>query len=62
MTSDRQAGATLASSEGETFAVGPSLKHDSGKGWFLTAKWQKEVTPDNRAQGNAVWLKAVFPL
>lgn len=62
MTSDRQAGATVANSKGESFAIGPSMKYDSGKGWFFTLKWQKEIKADNRAQGNALWLKAVFPL
>jgi hypothetical protein len=61
-TSDRQAGATLANSKGKTFAIGPTVKYDSGKGWFATLKWQKETTSENRAQGNAVWLKVVFPL
>ena len=61
VTSDKQAGGVVADSKGETFAIGPSVKYDSGKGWFLTAKWQKEVKSDNRAQGNALWLKAAFP-
>lgn len=62
MTSDRQNGATLQNSKGETFAIGPSVKYDSGKGWFVTLKWQKETVSENRAQGNAFWLKAVFPI
>ena len=62
VSSDRQAGTTLANSKGKAFAIGPALKYDSGKGWFATLKWQKEVLTENRAQGNAVWLKAVFPL
>lgn len=43
-------------------AIGPNLKYDSGKGWFLTAKYQFEGNVKNGAQGNALWLKAVFPL
>ena len=31
-------------------------------GWFASLKWQKEVVAQNRPEGNAVWLKAVFPL
>jgi hypothetical protein len=61
-TPDRQAGADLANSKGKAFAIGPTLKYDSGKGWFATLKWQKEVRSENRAQGNALWLKTVFPL
>ncbi len=62
MTADKLAGATVADSKGESFAIGPSMKYDSGKGWFFTLKWQKEVKSDNRAQGDAFWRKAVFPL
>ena len=43
-------------------AIGPNVKYDSGKGWFVTAKWQKEVEVENGAQGDALWIKAVFPL
>ena len=62
VTEDKQAGATVADSKGKAMAIGPSVKYDSGKGWFVTAKWQKEMNVDNRAQGNALWVKAVFPL
>ena len=48
--------------KGRAFAIGPSVKYDSGKGWFVTAKWQKELAVRNRPEGSAVWLKAVFPL
>jgi len=61
-TADRLAGAHVANSKGKTFAIGPSLKYDSGNGWFATVKWQKETSSENRAQGNALWIKAVFPL
>lgn len=61
-TDDRQAGADLASGRGRAVAIGPSVKYDSGNGWFVTAKWQKEMAVRNRAAGSAVWLKAVFPL
>lgn len=59
---DQQNNADLANSKGRALAVGPSLKYDSRKGWFLAAKWQKEMAVENRAQGSAIWLKAVFPL
>ena len=62
VTSDKQSGATVPDNKGKTFAIGPSVRYDSGKGWFITLKWQKEITSENRAQGNAFWLKAVFPL
>jgi hypothetical protein len=62
ISDDRQSGATAANNKGRAFAIGPSLKYDSGKGWFVTAKFQKETAVRNRAQGEAFWLKAVFPL
>lgn len=61
-TSDQKNGADLADSKGRAFAIGPSVKYDSGKGWFVTAKWQKEMAVRNRPQGDALWIKAVFPL
>lgn len=47
---------------GRAFAVGPNIKYDSGKGWFVSVKWQKEMAVRNRPQGSAFWVKAVFPL
>lgn len=61
MTADKQNGQTIAGSKGRALAIGPSVKYDSGKGWFVTAKWQQEMSVRNRAQGHALWLKAVFP-
>ena len=43
-----QAGATLPDSKGRAFAIGPSLKYDNAKGWFITAKWQREMSVRNR--------------
>lgn len=59
---DSSAGATVPGSKGRAFAIGPSLRYDSGKGWFFTAKFQDESQVRNRADGRALWLKAVFPL
>ncbi|MFD2379032.1 transporter [Ottowia pentelensis] len=59
---DRQAGVSLADSKTSGMAIGPSLKYDGGKGWFMTAKWQFERNVKNGTQGNALWIKAVFPL
>ena len=61
MTDDNVAGVDVANSRGKAMAIGPSVKYDSGQGWFVTAKWQKETGVENRAQGRALWLKAVFP-
>ncbi|SPC12417.1 SphA family protein [Cupriavidus oxalaticus] len=62
ITDDKQDGQTLPGRRGQAFAIGPSVKYDSGKGWFLTLKWQKEFAVENRAAGDAFWLKAAFPL
>ena len=61
---DTQGGAQVGpdGNRGRSFSVGPSIKYDSGKGWFVTAKWQQESGVRNKAAGNAVWIKAVFPL
>ncbi len=61
-TDDKQGGATVAHNKGRAFAIGPSVKYDSGKGWFVTLKYQQELGVRNRAEGQAFWLKAVFPL
>ncbi|NOV23953.1 hypothetical protein E5S69_10540 [Cupriavidus necator] len=61
-TDDRQGGATVANNKGRAFAIGPSVKYDSGKGWFVTLKYQQELGVRNRAEGQALWLKAVLPL
>ena len=60
-TDDKQAGATVADNKGRAFAIGPSIKYDSGKGWFVTLKYQTETGVRNRAAGEALWLKAVHP-
>lgn len=60
-TDDTQNGNTVANNKGAAFAVGPSIKYDSGKGWFVTAKFQQESGVVNRAEGQAFWLKAVMP-
>lgn len=61
VTDDKLAGATVDNNKGRAIAIGPSVKYDSGRGWFLTAKYQTEVSVRNRADGEAFWLKAVFP-
>ena len=62
LTNDSQAGVSLGNSKGAAFAVGPSLKYDNGKGWFITAKWQREMSVRNRPEGSALWIKTILPL
>lgn len=61
LTGDSGAGAK-GDNKYRGLAIGPNLKYDSGKGWFVTAKWQKETQVENGVQGDALWIKAVFPL
>ncbi len=61
LNDDKLNGATVSNNKGRAFAIGPSIKYDSGKGWFVTAKYQTETSVRNRAEGSAFWLKAVVP-
>ena len=61
ITNDKQGGASIHGNKGRALAIGPSIKYDSGKGWFVTAKYQMETEVRNRAQGKAFWVKAVIP-
>lgn len=60
-TDDRQQGERIENNKGRAFAIGPSIKYASSKGWFLTAKWQQESKVQNRAKGDAYWLKLTVP-
>ncbi|WP_137176099.1 transporter [Massilia sp. HP4] len=51
-----------AAGRARAFAIGPALKYDSGKGWFLTAKFQRESGVRNRPRGEQFVLKLVLPL
>lgn len=61
VTDDSGSEAPAGGNKYRGMAIGPNVKYDSGKGWFVTAKWQKEVEVKNGAQGDALWIKAVFP-
>ncbi|MEE5092097.1 transporter [Xanthomonas euvesicatoria] len=61
-TLDEQNGQRLSGSKGRAFAIGPSLKYDSGKGWVVTAKYAPEFGVRNRADGAMFVIKAVMPL
>jgi hypothetical protein len=51
-----------AAGRARAFALGPALKYDSGRGWFVTAKLQREAGVRNRPQGQQFYVKAVLPL
>ncbi|MBV1789097.1 transporter [Marinobacterium sp. D7] len=47
--------------KGQAFAIGPSVKYDSGKGFFLSLKYQQEFAVENRPEGSAFWIKTIVP-
>lgn len=61
-TDDRRFGDDIADSKGRGTGFGPVIKYDSGRGWFVTAKWQNDSGARNRPQGESFVVKAVFPL
>lgn len=61
MNDDKSNGNTVADNKGRSQAIGPSIRYDGGKGWFLTAKYQVEQSVRNRSEGSAFSIKAVFP-
>ena len=62
ITDDKQNGDTVDDNRGRSLAIGPSVRYDSGKGWFVTAKYSQETQVRNRAEGDVFWIKAAFPL
>lgn len=60
-TDDSNSAGTVANNRASAFAVGPSIKYDNGKGWFITAKLQQETSVKNSTQGNALWIKTSIP-
>jgi hypothetical protein len=61
LTDDEQAGATVANNKASGFAIGPSIKYDDGKGRFITAKIEKDMSSRNRIEGQALWIKMSIP-
>jgi hypothetical protein len=59
-TDDTLNGNSVANNRGRAFALGPSVKYDSGKGWFVTAKFQQKFNVVNGVEGQAFWLKAAM--
>ncbi|MER0217484.1 MAG: hypothetical protein DU481_15280 [Nitrosomonas sp.] len=61
VTSDSQNSESVTNNKGHAYAIGPSMRYDSGRGWFITGKYQIDGAVRNRADGTAFWLKAVLP-
>lgn len=61
LSDDNNAGNTVANSKVRAYGIGPSVKYDNGKGWFITAKLQKDTGVRNSTQGTALWVKTMIP-
>lgn len=58
LTGDEVNGTDIGN-KGQAFAIGPAIKFDNGKGFFLSVKYQKEMAVENRPQGDAFWIKTI---
>lgn len=54
-------GPNAAAGKAQAIGFGPSIKYDTGKGLFFTAKLQREFSVKNRPEGKQLYLKAVLP-
>ena len=61
LSDDRRNGEMVAGNKGRSYAAGPNLKYDSGKGWFITAKLSKEFSVRSRTEGTSFWIKTTIP-
>jgi len=61
LAEDKRDGQTLSGTKGRAYAMGPNLKYDNGKGWFITAKLAKEFDVRGRTQGTQFWVKTTIP-
>ncbi len=61
LNDDKLNGVTVANNKARSFSIGPSVKYDNGKGFFITAKYQSESSVRNTTKGDAFWIKASIP-
>lgn len=61
VTNDRIHGEEVHDNKSKALGIGPAIKY-TGDGWFASVKWQKDFQVRNRPDGEALWLKATFPL
>jgi hypothetical protein len=47
---------------GRAFAIGPSLRYQTAKGWMITAKYERQYEVRNRSSGGAFWIKTLIPM
>jgi len=62
VTDDNSDGTTVQNNRGRALAIGPSVKYDNGKGWWVTLKYEKESDVKNRPEGDGWWVKMKIPL
>ncbi len=60
LTDDKNAGGKVPNSRAATFAIGPVVKYDSGKGWSASAEYEKMTHVRNGPKGDVIWMKAAF--
>jgi len=61
LSEDKRHGQSVPGSKGRAYAMGPNLKYDNGKGWFITAKLAREFGVRSRTQGTQLWVKTTIP-
>lgn len=61
-TDDKQNGTKLGDgNKGKVFAIGPQIKYDSGRMSFIF-KYQKEMSVENKPEGDKIWFKFIAVL
>jgi hypothetical protein len=60
ITDDKNAAGTVRDFRAKVIAIGPVLRYDSGKGWLVSAAFEKMTEVKNGPKGDVVWLKAGF--
>lgn len=61
LSDDKVGGARVTDNRARGASIGPSIKYDNGKGWFITAKLERDLNSRNRVEGSALWLKTSIP-
>lgn len=61
-TDDSGTGAPAHGNRARSVSIGPSIKYDNGKGWFIAVKYQHDFSVRNTVQGNAPWIKSTLPI
>jgi hypothetical protein len=48
--------------KGKAFAIGPDIEYNDHHGFFITIKWEKEMSVENRPEGNEWKIKFTIPV